>query len=245
MEEVLKRFSPVSLNQIGRAGLMERMESKYWFHENHLEPCMEGLYNHYDMLEIQEIRHHQYQSEYFDTPDLIFYHAHHNGRSNRYKIRTRFYKDSHLGFFEIKFKNNKQRTIKSRIEYPYAYGPITERAQSFIKEDSQLSHEKLSSVLQVEYKRITLVCKEKRERVTLDTDLRFISNSGKEYEVTGLVIAELKQAKKTVSQFKNRMKELHIRQESLSKYCMGMTLLNSDLKSNNFKRHIRKIKEIC
>ena len=49
------------------------------------------------------------------SADFDLYHRHHIGRSNRFKVRSRRYVESDLCFFEVKYRNNKGRTIKNRI----------------------------------------------------------------------------------------------------------------------------------
>lgn len=44
---------------------------------------------------------------------MTFYHDHHNGKLNRFKIRQREYMDTKTSFLEVKFKNNQRRTQHS------------------------------------------------------------------------------------------------------------------------------------
>jgi SPX domain protein involved in polyphosphate accumulation len=197
----------------------------------------------YSVIEIKNKRQHHYQSEYFDTANKTFYLDHHNGRKNRYKIRTRYYTDSQLGFFELKHKNNKGRTQKSRIPYPYAYGPLTNTALNFIdKKAIETGH--LEAVLRIEYDRFTLVNQQRTERVTIDSNICFIKGEHTT-RLNQLVIAEVKQPEKGNSHFINVMKSKGIREGSLSKYCMGMALSEQDLKQNNFREKLRTLKKIC
>ncbi|MGK0412641.1 MAG: hypothetical protein ACJA1B_000839 [Polaribacter sp.] len=55
---------------------------------------------------------------YFDNFKVKFYFDHHNGRVHRTKIRQRKYVDSDLTFLEVKQKNGKGETNKSRIRIP-------------------------------------------------------------------------------------------------------------------------------
>ena len=56
-----------------------------------------------------------YNTLYYDTPDLKMYIAHHDRKLNRQKLRARIYVDSGIAFCEVKNKNNKGRTKKKRI----------------------------------------------------------------------------------------------------------------------------------
>jgi len=97
-------------------------------------------------------------------------------------------------------------------------------------------HEKID----INYDRITLVSKTNAERVTIDLNLTFIAD-GKENMVDDLVIAELKRDAKMESPFMKLMRDNNVKIGSMSKYCMGMAVLELDPKKNNFKEGLMKI----
>ena len=74
-----------------------------------------GLARQYEVLEIDNKRFFKYQNLYFDTDDFFFYHQHHNRNLSRYKVRFRRYVDTNQCYFEVKHKNNKRKTLKSRL----------------------------------------------------------------------------------------------------------------------------------
>ena len=108
-------YYPVSLEEMDQVKLMDRVETKFVFNLDSLPRLLSHMETGYRILEISGTRSHCYHTVYYDTPALELYHLHQRGRLNRYKIRFRKYCDSELSFFEIKFKNNKGRTIKKRI----------------------------------------------------------------------------------------------------------------------------------
>ena len=71
-------------------------------------------------LEIERRRRFAYESVYFDTPDLLTYRQHLQGRRRRYKVRTRAYLDSGDCAFEVKLKGRRDQTVKARLPYPVA-----------------------------------------------------------------------------------------------------------------------------
>ena len=73
---------------------------------------------------------------------MTLYHDHHNGKLNRYKVRRRRYIDTDTEFLEVKLKNNKKRTIKSRIKLSGQPNEYIRCAQ-FINEQMQISNSKL------------------------------------------------------------------------------------------------------
>ena len=119
MESLIKHldsFDPISLSEMDDVTLMNRADTKFVFSITTLLKVIHKLSYHYRVLEIKGVRLSAYQSLYFDTDDFQFYHQHHNGKTNRNKVRYREYIDSNLSFLEVKRKNNKGKTIKKRIQ---------------------------------------------------------------------------------------------------------------------------------
>ncbi len=94
----------------------------------------------------------------------------------------------------------------------------------------------MSQRLKNNFYRITLVNKEKTERLTIDIRINF-SNciTGVENTLSDLCIIEIKQDGNTYSPFKDYLANLRIQKKRISKYCLGMVLTDSLLKVNNFK----------
>ena len=65
-----------------------------------------------------------------------------------------------------------------------------------------------------------------------------------EQKLHQLIIAEVKQEKAKGSPFINIMKQLHIREGSISKYCMAMAYTEPSIKTNRFKAKLLSIKKI-
>ena len=222
--------------------LMDRKDTKYVFKFQQLPEYLEQLKNDYSILVVETNRVSRYESLYFDTKKFDLYHSHHRGKPNRFKIRFRKYVASNLNFFEIKFKNNKGRTIKSRVKQKEIDGFITDKAEVLLKEKTPLFPNELEAKLWVNYSRITFVNKNFPERVTIDIDLSFKKDD--EYKtIPNLVIAEVKQDKAAVSVFIKLMKKNHVRAGSISKYCFGVINLFNKIKHNNFKPNLNLIKK--
>lgn len=233
----LSDFDPISLQQMDAVKLQDRIDTKYLLTEEVFIQVLKSLKNDYYVLEVNGKRYNNYETLYFDTDDFQLYLKHHNGRLNRYKIRSRKYVESNLHFFEVKFKNSKGRTIKERIKRNEIVTEITANPQAaeFLKEASGLSAEMLQARLWVNYMRVTFVNKHKPERLTIDLNLTYINNDI-EIPYRGLVIAEVKQGSlKDPSPFIKLMHHYHVRQQSISKYCLGVISLFPAIKKNNFK----------
>lgn len=231
----LDEYESHCLSDLKNAELMDRVDTKYLIPVNIFERVLESLMPYYTALEMDGKRSFIYHNTYFDTPDFDFYHEHHQGKLNRYKVRHRHYVASNKGFLEVKLKNNKGRTIKSRIE----------SRRACIDGDSEKdflgSIPQRFNTLKVaqwgSYERIALANEACGERLTLDMNVRFKSVSDdNEVTLSDFVVAELKQNKYDInSPFAIEMSRLGIRPSKFSKYCIGCSLVMPNLKSNRFK----------
>lgn len=240
---LLSNFSPISLTEMDSVKLMNRTDRKFSFHLSKLPELLELINPFYRVLEIENNRVSKYKSLYFDTPNYNLYLDHHNGRLNRYKIRHRTYVESNLGFLEVKFKNNKGRTNKTRIKQQQHDDLTPTPTQDFLNNHQPLNQLNLVPVIWVNYSRITLVNLQHGERLTIDIGLEFITTQN-QAKYQNLVIAELKQDGKKQSPFFDAVKKLHLREGSISKYCMGIALTCKNVKSNNFKPAIHYLNHI-
>ncbi len=235
--QILEEFIPISLDEMDAVKLMDRTDTKFLLSSNNFGSLLRELKKHYKCLEVEGMRASRYETVYLDTDNLDFYIRHHNGKSNRYKIRFRKYVESALTFLEIKFKNNKKRTIKNRMIVPEIESELSEDSVHFIKEISGIDYE-VANTLKNEFTRITLVNVELQERLTLDMDLRFDA-FGKSAEMGNVIIGELKQEKaKRNSPFLEAVKNHRHKLMRISKYCMGIAMLRDGIKRNNFKENL-------
>lgn len=223
--------------------LMNRTDTKFMISLDVLIKILPDLQHQYRVLEVAGKRQSQYETLYYDTPEFSHYIQHQNGKKNRYKIRKRQYVDSALSFLEVKFKNNKGRTFKSRIKLKDWNTALDERGNAFIDQKAQ-SSAGLEPKIWNAYKRITLVDTVHGERVTLDGDMSFYFGD-RSCSMASLVIAEVKQdGENRHSRFMQHMKSKLYRPEGISKYCLGVALLYPEVKSNTFKEKILKIIKI-
>lgn len=220
--------------------LMNRTDTKFIFNIRHFAQIMSEIRDHYRVLEVEGKRMSRYETLYYDTRNFELYRQHHQGKLNRYKIRHRTYLESDIGFLEVKFKNNKGRTIKTRIskkDVPYSWEG---ESMNFLEKSIPYEPNNLIPVMWVNYVRNTLVNKTGAERLTIDLDLTFIRDQVS-HTFEKLVIAEVKQDKRKASPFMEVMKKYRIREGAISKYCMGIATVCDDVKKNNFKFKLRTI----
>jgi len=240
-KELLSDFSPISLAEMDKVKLMDRMDSKFVFSFTKLAPVLKSLWDQYKVLTINSAKVFSYRTEYYDTPNLAMFSDHHNGKLNRYKIRQREYIESQIRFLEIKFKTNKGRVIKDRIE---RIPDVPVNFDSFITRHTPYNPENLDVTLVNNFNRFTLVDNNLQERVTVDFNLSF-SDMVRELDLKELVVIEVKQNKNNRNgAIFNSLRANSLRPESFSKYCLGISLLHRHNKFNNFKRTINLVNKL-
>jgi hypothetical protein len=241
--ETIKNFEPISLSEMDNVKLLNRTDLKFVFHKDKLATILLSAQEFYRALVISNRLYTDYETNYFDTENFKFYLDHHNKRSNRFKVRMRSYVNSGLHFFEIKHKNNKNRTIKIRIKIENQTDTILRNCAELLENCTGILPQFLHRTIQINCKRITLVNKELTERVTIDFDLSYLLNH-KEYPYPEMVIIEIKQDKTRKSDFLRILKQQHLRKMSLSKYSFGIANYIEGIKKNNFKNQIHYVNKI-
>jgi len=246
IEEQLVGYSPIFLEEMGKAGLMSRRDSKYVFSLDILPVLLEAVKENYRVLEIEGGRCQLYRTTYYDTGKLDMYHLHHRGRASRHKVRFRNYASSGQTFLEVKHKNSKRITNKKRMETDDGDMKINGNEAGFLLEHIPYGPAELQPALDNSFRRITLVSPDQSERITLDYGLDF-SNRRRDGEekLPGVAIAEIKyMGHLTSSPFHLALRKARVYPKRISKYCVGMALLNPDLKQNLFKNKLRSIVQI-
>lgn len=243
IENALAAFNSISLDEMNRrAKLMERFDYKTYFDIQRLPLLLERLSPFYEVMSINNQCVFDYKTLYFDTTDKKFYNDHHNGKANRYKVRSRSYVQSDLHFLEVKFKNNKGLTVKKRQAIEALKSQIEGNEQVFLHScNPNLALLALEPALWVHYQRITLVNKYLAQRLTIDLNLQFDS-LGKQHCLSNLVVVEVKGLRlSNQSDATIIMRDMKLKPLSISKYALGMALNYDDLKKNNYKETLRSI----
>lgn len=234
-------FKTIQLNEMDKVKMMNRTDTKYWFHINHLQTILNEIEEHYFMMDIDGDSLLPYTTTYFDTFENRMYLTHHNGHLNRYKIRRRTYMKSGISFMEIKHKNNKGRTMKTRINTNENIPLFSPEEGAFIAENSPFGIHELTPILINQFTRLTLVNKNFKERCTIDVDLQF-KTSKEEIKVDNIAIVELKaDGNSELSPLAKALRDHRIKSSGFSKYCTGRMLTDKKLKQNRFKQKLRTL----
>ena len=240
LSTLLERFEPISLSEMDRVALLDRTDTKYVLPLSIMPSVLEELLPEYRLLEVGGVRGTAYRSLYLDTPELQHYHDHHNKRTFRNKVRYREYSGSGLAFLEVKRKTGRGGTDKVRQRVPAIPDrPSPEQLEFIAKATGRV--EDLSPTLWNTFTRYTLVHHTRAERLTLDMDLSFYWE-GEERVLGNVVVAELKEQRADRrSPFARIMRERGIRPAGMSKYCIGMLMMQQGLKYNAFKPVLRML----
>ena len=258
MENIIRTYSPISLDEMSGIKLMNRTDTKFVTTVDRLRLLLTLAHDEYRAQEVDGRRIASYYTAYFDTPDNNMYIVHQNGHAGRQKLRIRSYVDTGLNFLEVKTKNNHGRTKKKRVDMVGFDPTHPDHGIRFLRQDEQFrsydaflsKHLRydptvLTEHLENHFRRITLVNKAKTERVTIDTDLCFHNiKTDREVDLTGLVIIEVKRDGLQPSPILGMLRELRIKPSGFSKYCMGSALTNPSLKRNNFKERLRLVERL-
>jgi hypothetical protein len=242
MKKILFNFNKVYFDQT--FSLMNRFDFKFLLTTNEATYLLNNLDDKYNVISNNDQLVRQYETRYFDTSQRDAFHLHHKGKLPRYKIRTRSYLDTKDQFVEIKYKNNKDKTEKFRIESSISDNLFKQsNVISFFNEHNINNLDDLEEALLVKYNRISLKHKELNERVTLDFDILF-SNNQINTLLGDVVIVEIKQETKFKSPVMALLKSIHKRTISMSKYCYGLLTTEPSIKGNNFNPFLKNLHKI-
>lgn len=238
IEDILNSYKSINLQEIKAVALMKRIDTKYVFHKSILPDLLLAARDTYELLKIDEHLAFNYLTEYFDTIDHKMYLRHHNGFQTRYKIRTREYVESATRFLEIKFRNNKRKTDKTRMILTDKRDGFSEEEIRFIESNSPYKAIDLSKSVISNFKRITLANRKWMERITIDTIPEFLYEDSR-VSLDNLIICEVKKEPgQFMTPMEHLLRDLRIKPFRISKYCLGSVLLKKELKSNLYKEKI-------
>jgi len=241
-------FAPVSLEVLNRkADMLTRLDNKYIVSGATLRAAAPLLAEEFDILQIGASSAFDYATCYFDTPDLRCFFDHHRGRRKRVKLRMRSYCGTDLCFLEVKLKDKRGVTVKRRLpQDPARFGRLDGAGMDYLRQSyhDQYGDEfdgPMSRVLDMRYRRMTLVARSGGERMTIDCDLRFRVQDAMLSVGGDRFIVETKSA--NGNGLADRiLRRLHQHPAArASKYCMGMALTGAEVRFNRFLPALRRL----
>ena len=232
---------------LGSAALQDRVDRKYLVRSGTADALLRDLGRDHRLLSVDGTCTQSYSTVYLDTADLAFHRAHLQGRRRRWKARTRRYLDSDLVRLELKTKGLRDRTVKSSLVRPLElHGVADDEALAFLDRGLRASYglglpAPVVPVLEVVYRRTTLVADAGEERVTLDTDLEVRALDGT--LLGGLapdaVLVESKAGSRP-GRADRVLRRLGAREASCSKYCVGTALATPQLPAAPWRPLLRQ-----
>lgn len=241
--EAVAALPAISLSDLNSAAALQtRTDRKYILGVAQLSNLVSTLGSRLAALDVDGQRSFNYESVYFDTPQLTSFHSAAYKRRKRFKVRTRSYLDSHMTMVEVKTKTGRGVTVKQRQPHSFLLRrQLNAEAQQFV--DSVLDHQGLTSVLQpvltTTYGRMTLVDLSDVARLTIDSDLRCTSATGRVATLEAHFIVETKSGG-TPSVADRQLWANGIRPVKISKFGTGMAALDPSLPSNKWNRTLNR-----
>lgn len=236
----LAELGPVTLDELNEsAALLTRVDRKYVVTTGAAALVLGDLPAAARILEIDGSRRFRYHSTYFDTPDLTCFMGTAQRRRRRYKVRTRAYVDSGSRFLEVKTRRG-GATVKRRCPWDGPADLLDDDGLGFVDdalaEDSIRLGGDLRPVLDVDYRRTTLLMPDGESRATVDTNLAWRDRaSGLTRTAPGLVIVETKSTSSPSAADRVLWRHGH-RPVAVSKYATGLASLRPDLPRNRWHR---------
>ncbi|THV42901.1 polyphosphate polymerase domain-containing protein [Glycomyces buryatensis] len=243
----LDAFRGIGLDAvIAAADLQTRVDTKYLLAPEQYRRFRDALAatGTWACLDIDGRRRFAYESVYFDTPDLLTYRQHRQGRRRRFKVRTRTYVDSGDCAFEVKLKGARQDTVKERLPYRAAdAGRIAPDAAEHLARTLWEAYGMavpagMAPRLRTDYRRHTLVNLAEDTRVTCDEDLRCVASEAT-VASRPMHLVEVKAARPggTADRI---LWAMGARPESISKYCLAVSVLSPGVRANPWARARRE-----
>ena len=242
--DLINSYEPITLDEMSGIRLMNRIDTKFVTTREMVEKLLMMARKEYFAQEVDGERLSGYTTTYFDTDDFNMFYVHQTGHTGRQKLRFRTYDSSQQQFMEVKTKNNHGRTKKKRM----AVGNMlmaTDEEREFLAKYLHYDISTLRPALSNHFNRITLVNRQKTERLTIDLNLRFDNHvSGRKTDVGDFVVVELKRDGLCYSPVLEMLLDLRIHPHGFSKYCMGSVMTNSSLRVNRFKRKMIEVEKL-
>lgn len=233
LKDYLKRKDPL---------FSGRREYKFLVPLSLIPHLLEYLKEDFKCLEHEEGGIFLYNSVYYDSENMKFFNMHRQKKFNRLKIRIREYKSGKKGkFIERKTKTKGTYTSKKRSKIDSQFDDFM--AKQFITDGINhygLKKEDLSEKIHIDYKRIFMVSKDFKRRVTIDFDIKAKdTNGGKASLIPNYAVFEVKQEGLPKEIMKFLRRNFKIRRQGFSKYCIATCMLIDNVKKNKWKQTLK------
>lgn len=224
---------------VAAADLQHRVDRKYLVDTRALTELVGALEPTHHVLRIDGREATTYRTVYFDTPELASWRAHIQRRRRRWKVRIRSYVEDGLHRLEIKTKDGRGATVKHAQ-------PLSEVALDAEFADQVLADigakarsRDLTPTAEVTCVRSTLADLTSGTRVTLDRALS-ITRHGRVARLADAYHLVETKGGPHLGLADRILLGLGLRPISLSKYVIGLSLLDPLLPGNDLRRIARR-----
>lgn len=236
----LRQFSSATPALVAGRRMERRIESKFPMPAAAAEALLPALKGDYAVLPAGGVLVAAYQSLYFDTIDLEFFHAHRRGRRVRHKVRIRHYPDRQVSFLEVKVRHGEGATWKVRREREFGNCQLDPGDLAFIRSHGAARRELVPQAW-IDYRRITLLNARTAERVTIDLELQ-LSRGGRQRSLRDVAVVEVKQLQLDRDTAVMRaLRGAGRRNGWVSKYCAGVALTSPEVRANRLLVGLRAL----
>ena len=245
VDTLAPEFRGVDWREIRDSTVRDRVDSKYIVPAALVPELLDRAADSYDAVEVEGVRLATYTTRYFDTADYRLYHAHHSGRTPRYKVRIREYATTGDRFLEVKRKRAAGgSTQKERVRLEHGEPDPLRRLlfDDFLGVRQVVDITCLEPALTTRYQRLTLVSGDMRERVTVDLVLT-CRQEDRARAFPSVAIVEVKQTVRARTPIMEALSALNLHRQSISKYCVGIAGLEPTVKANLFRPVFRRLDE--
>jgi hypothetical protein len=222
-----------------------RVDRKYLLPESVVEALLVVDPNSWELDGVNGFSSQRYETLYFDTPELQFFHAARGKHPLRSKVRLRHYLETGNRFLEVKQRNARGETTKVRTPWS---GSLRANAQFLLNSLGAFVPiaEALQPVALTTYERVAYQLGD-FGRMTIDRSLRFGPNTGVSHYLLGplglpsgaaqsaeLAILETKSVDRSPTPIDRILWDLGYRPRSLSKYALAIASFHLEIPLNRW-----------
>lgn len=248
-EPVLKTselFAVADEAKLNASALVEaRFDRKYIVSRENVVGTLGNLRDLYCVALAGSRRLARYDTVYFDTSELDFYHDHRRRKLPRTKVRVRSHLDRNLAFLEVKTKNARGETNKVRSARTSMELVLSDADREILSLRAADLPRELSLSARTVFRRLTLVGT--NERCTMDFDL-ILARGERSFFSENAVIVEIKCAsREQKSPLLEALTDACEREgrrlapASVSKYCAAIALLGDEPRDPNWSDSFRRL----
>jgi len=240
---------PIGLAELDAGfALQRRTDHKYFLPAALVAPFLDRVGDRLRVLDIDGLRAFGYASTYFDSPDLLTYRAHLQGRRRRFKVRVRTYTDSGTTALEVKLKGSRGETVKRRRPHAeHARGTLGHDGHTFVAGCVADAYglpvpRELAPVLTTTNHRVTFAATGEDARMTFDLGVTCrdaATTRGAVRLDAERILVETKSGA-GAGTLDLVLRGLGVRPASVSKYCLGVAVLRPELAGNPWHRVLRE-----